>query len=971
MRRPLSALLSLALVPAAVVVPVLSTPTPSPHPVAPHVVTLAVGGLSAHALTDSTEQFSTFGASWDAGSTGHVQVRVRAAGSDAWSEWNDLEAADGGPDPGSADAVAAGNRVASEPVWAGPSDAVQARLVGQVSNATVVLVDPGTSDADATVGATTVGGSDAEAASGMPQIFTRAQWGADESIRLRQCPGGPTYSATLKVGFVHHTVSSNTYSAAQVPAMIRSFYAYHVEGNGWCDIGYNFLVDRFGRLWEGRYGGMDKAVIGSHTGGFNRDSFAVSMIGDFSSLTPNASIQQAISRLFAWKLAPYYRDPYGTDSLVYDGGHYRFCGAHECPVGVPVTLDVISGHRDADVGHTACPGAAGEATLPALRTATAAAMGAGLVDPAISATVHRLGDGGAFTVTAGAVTHQSWALTATNASGQVVRTVSGDVAQGGRITASWDGLTDAGTPAVAGSYTLRLDSTGPTGSALPFSTPVILRAPVELTGPPQAAYGTPVVLTGSTYPGSTVTLLQAPVGSTAFAAVATVGTDAAGNFSWTYPAAAAEQTYAQVAASVSPTVTTAVGPGVTGPAAAVPGSLVTLVGMAPPGSVVQVFRQVAPAPAFLSATLTSAVDGSWSTTFTADATYTWWAVANGLQSATGSTSISAPPTLTGPDHADLHAPVTLTGTAPAGQPVQIWRRQRNHTAFAMSATVVAGPTGAFTWTYPADDDFRWYAATPGGTSAAGITQVDVTAAGPASADKGTPASLTGTTLPGAQVVIWRAPIGTSAFTQTATLTARTDGTWSWPFTVTDSRRWYATSRTWRSAGGATLVAHPPLVSGPASTTFGATVRITGRATVGDTVTLWLHKRGTSGYRGQANAIAGPDGRWAMTFVADEDYRWYVTSVSGRSKAGATTVRPAAAAVPTARRGSKVALHGFAVPGQPVQVWFRPGSGRWALGRALRTNAAGRWGTTFVLTRTTSWYAVSRGVRSGVGTTRPR
>ena len=753
--------------------------------------------------------------------------------------------------------------------------------------------------------------------------------------------------------------------------MIRSFYAYHVNGNGWCDIGYNFLVDRFGRLWEGRYGGMDKAVIGAHTGGFNRDSFGVAMIGDFSSLTPNASIQQGISRLMAWKLGTYYRDPHGTDTLVYAGGDYRFCGSKECPVGSTVTLNVISGHRDGDVGHTACPGNAGEATLPAVRTATVAAMGAGLVAPTISGTEHRFGDGGAFTVTAGAVTQQSWTLTATDVNGQVVRTLAGTVAAGGRITASWDGLTDAGTPAPAGAYTLRLSSDGPTGSAIPYTVAVTLHSPVELTGPAQVAYGTPVLLTGSTYPGSAVTVLQAPAGSTTFAPVASLVADTAGAFSWSYPGVAAEQTYAQVAANLSPTVTTVIGPGVTGPAVAVPGSLVTLVGSAPPGSTVQVFRQVPPAAPFLSTTVTAAADGSWSTTFTADATYSWYAVANGLQSPTGSTSITAPPTLTGPDHVALHAPVTLTGTAPAGQQVQLWLRQRNHAAFVVAAIVLADATGAFSWTYPASDDFRWYATTPGGTSAAGITQVGVTAAGPARVDKGSVATLAGTTLPGAQVVIWRAPIGTSAFGQVAAVTARTDGTWSWSYTVTSSRRWYATSRTWRSAGSSTLVASPPLISGPAATTFGATVHITGRASAGDTVTLWLHKRGTTGYRGQANAIAGPDGRWAMSFVADEDYRWYVTSISGRSKAGATTVRPVAAAVPKATRGAKVTLHGFAVPGQLVHVWFKPGSGRWTLGRALRANPAGRWGTTFTLTRTISWYAESRGARSGTGTTRPR
>ena len=170
--------------------------------------------------------------------------------------------------------------MASEPVWAGPSDAVQTRVVGAMpADLRVDLVDPGSQRRRRRA-------PTAAAVTGRPAILTRADWGADESLRLHACPSGPTYSKTIKIGFVHHTVSSNDYSAAEVPAMIRAFYAYHVEGNGWCDVGYNFLVDRFGRIWEGRYGGIDKAVIGSHTGGFNNDSFGVAMIGDFSAVTP-------------------------------------------------------------------------------------------------------------------------------------------------------------------------------------------------------------------------------------------------------------------------------------------------------------------------------------------------------------------------------------------------------------------------------------------------------------------------------------------------------------------------------------------------------------------------------------------------------------------------------------------------------------------------------------------------------------
>src|SRR5690606_30963577 len=90
-----------------------------------------------------------------------------------------------------------------------------------------------------------------------PTIFTRAQWGADERIRNKKS----LRYGSISAGFVHHTVNANNYTEAQVPGMLRSIYAYHVKSRGWSDIGYNFLVDRFGRIWEGRYGGIDKPVV--------------------------------------------------------------------------------------------------------------------------------------------------------------------------------------------------------------------------------------------------------------------------------------------------------------------------------------------------------------------------------------------------------------------------------------------------------------------------------------------------------------------------------------------------------------------------------------------------------------------------------------------------------------------------------------------------------------------------------------
>ena len=134
-----------------------------------------------------------------------------------------------------------------------------------------------------------------------PKIYSRAQWGADERMRDK----ASLHYCEVHAGFVHHTVNANDYTRAEVPGILRSIYAYHTQSRGWCDIGYNFLVDRFGRIWEGRYGGVDRPVVGAHTLGYNDYSFAMSAIGNFEH---RPAVRRRCSRptaaLFAWKLSP-------------------------------------------------------------------------------------------------------------------------------------------------------------------------------------------------------------------------------------------------------------------------------------------------------------------------------------------------------------------------------------------------------------------------------------------------------------------------------------------------------------------------------------------------------------------------------------------------------------------------------------------------------------------------------------------
>jgi hypothetical protein len=186
-------------------------------------------------------------------------------------------------------------------------------------------------------------------------MVSRAGWGADESLNSE----APEYGSVVKVMYVHHTATASDYSCAEVPAIIRSLHVYHVRQNGWKDIGYNFLVDKCGTLYEGRKGGVDRPVIGAHTMGFNLDTASVSVIGTYTGSGVSPAVQDSIARVVRWKLGlgGYRAD--GSETLVasVDNGKYR--------AGQQVTFGRVSGHRDAYL--TECPGTALYNQLPAIR----------------------------------------------------------------------------------------------------------------------------------------------------------------------------------------------------------------------------------------------------------------------------------------------------------------------------------------------------------------------------------------------------------------------------------------------------------------------------------------------------------------------------------------------------------------------------------------------------------------------------
>jgi hypothetical protein len=362
----------------------VSAAVADPHPVRPQVHRLRLAGVDQAALAElrqedvgarpamlttrrPTEAFRLLGVSWRPDvKVPRIAVEVRTRGAKGWSPWRQLDVEGVVAAPRGALAASddnAGTRAGTEPVYTGPSSGVQVRVdlvAGELpEDLRVDLVDPGTSEADASVAALPM-----SAAPAQPSILTRAQWGADESLRN----GFAGYGETINAGFVHHTTGASDYTSAEVPGMIRAIYAYHTQTLGWSDIGYNFLVDRFGRLHEGRWGGVDRPVIGAHTGGFNTNTVGVAALGDHETSTVPGAVMAGFGQLLGWKLGLYGRDPYGRVTLTSGGGD-----SNRYPAGQAVEFDVISGHRDAS--YTLCPGQHLYPRLPEIRSEAATFMG--------------------------------------------------------------------------------------------------------------------------------------------------------------------------------------------------------------------------------------------------------------------------------------------------------------------------------------------------------------------------------------------------------------------------------------------------------------------------------------------------------------------------------------------------------------------------------------------------------------------
>jgi len=493
-RLPLVTVLASSIaVPAAVVLPTVTPARATPHPVTPTLHTVALSGVDATALRSEsaprslsrtlaasrplvltpelpTASFQTLAVTWLPVSGPAAQPRLTVSAryhhASGWSSWISLGGSMG--DTASGAEARGVVRAGTEPYYTGPADGVQVRVDSNRRSSVlpaglrVDLIDPGTSAADAAVTAAPPVSS-ASAAATDPHIITRAQWGANESMRQQVMPHTQTY----KVAFVHHTAGINNYTAAEGPAIVRGLYSYYVNSLGYADIGYNFLVDKYGAIYVGRYGSMDGTPRQAATGGFNLDTMAVAAMGNFSAAPAPTAMVQSIGRVIGYRLAKLHRNPVGYRWLVAEDGSYKY------QVGQHVRFNVISGHRQASA--TACPGDNLFHKLPAIRKAAKAWMGANLVEPRASGVVTQQGTTPDVSVRAGVLETQSWQLQISNAcTGQVVRTFRGSATPSTPIAVSWGGMASTKAAAPPGRYRLYLTSGNASSRSVPWARTVVI-----------------------------------------------------------------------------------------------------------------------------------------------------------------------------------------------------------------------------------------------------------------------------------------------------------------------------------------------------------------------------------------------------------------------------------------------------------------------------------------------------------------
>jgi len=396
-------------------------------------------------------RFNLVGLHWQG--TGTVSFRTAALGA-AWSPWRAARPeAEDQPDAGTAEAAFRAGWKLGNPFWTGAAQRIQYRLSGRVTRLRAHFLWSAETSASARRATA--------AAPAQPLIYTRAEWGADESI----VQGSPSYADRLAFAVVHHTAGGVPSSPAQSAAMVRGIHTYHVRSNGWNDIGYNFLIDPFGQIFEGRAGGMTRNVIGAHAQGFNTGSVGVSVLGNYDAKTIAPAAREAVAEFLAWRLDVGHVDPASSLTRI-------SAGSSKWAAGVPVELRAVSGHRD--LGLTACPGKLLYDELDALAVDVAGRGLPKIYEPRVDGSV---GEPVRFTARLSAAL--PWAVTVFSESGAAIASGTG---AGVKVDWTWNS-----GGAARGRYTYAIDAPGarsvrePIGGAVPLELTALTVKPGVFT----------------------------------------------------------------------------------------------------------------------------------------------------------------------------------------------------------------------------------------------------------------------------------------------------------------------------------------------------------------------------------------------------------------------------------------------------------------------------------------------------------
>ena len=326
----------------------------------------------------------------------------------AWSAWRHARPeSEDQPDRASPERDREAGWKLGNPYWTGPSRFIQYRLAGRVARLRAFFLQIEATEPPRALAAR----------AGGPAIVRRSEWEANESI----VRGTPAYADRVRLSVVHHTAGTNRYSRGEAAGIVRGIQRYHVQGNGWNDIGYNFLVDKYGRIYEGRAGGITRNVIGAHAQGFNTGSVGVAVLGTYGSTRISSAARSAVQRLLAWRLDVAHVD--AVSRLTFASyGNPRF------PAGTGVRLRAVSGHRD--TGSTSCPGSNLYGDLDAIAREVSTIGLPKLYEPKVSGAV-----GGDVRFTARLSHSRGWAVTVKDREGALVGEGRG---RGKAIDWTWD-----------------------------------------------------------------------------------------------------------------------------------------------------------------------------------------------------------------------------------------------------------------------------------------------------------------------------------------------------------------------------------------------------------------------------------------------------------------------------------------------------------------------------------------------------